>query len=174
MALHWLVAALIVGQFVLAEWAEGLPLGIEKLQVLANHKSFGITILALAVLRLVWRLVARPPALPSSVPRWQQRASAATHWALYGLIFALPLSGWAFSSAANFPVSWFNLFELPNLVAPDEQLAEQIEDVHELLGKVLFVLALVHVAAALKHQFMDRDGVLLRMLPWPRKGEESR
>lgn len=169
MALHWVIAGLIAAQFVLAERAEDLPLGMAKLQLIANHKSIGITILALAILRLGWRLWASPPSLPASVPGWQRRVSAFTHGAIYGLIFAIPLSGWAFSSAANFPVSWFNLVELPNLVAPDEARSELLENLHEWLGKALLALVIVHVAAALKHQFLDRDGVLLRMLPWPRR-----
>lgn len=170
MILHWIIALLIVAQFVLAELAEDLPLGMEKLQLLANHKSVGITVLGLAVLRLGWRLAVPPPPLPGAVPRWQARVSTATHWAFYGLLFAMPLSGWIFSSAASFSVSWFNLVQLPDLVGADEGLADIAEEIHEILARGLFVLALVHVAAALKHQFLDRDGVLLRMLPWPRSG----
>jgi cytochrome b561 len=170
MALHWAVAALIVAQFVLAERAEDLPLGIAKIETLATHKSVGLTILGLAVLRVLWRLIVPPPALPAAVPRWQARASAATHWALYALLFALPLTGWLFSSAASFSVSWWNFVQLPDLVGPDEGLAEILEETHEILGIGLLVLVGVHVAAALKHQFVDRDGVLLRMIPRLRRG----
>ncbi len=85
---------------------------------------------------------------------------------LYGLIFALPLSGWLMSSAKNFPVSWFSLFQLPDLVAPNEQLFRQMLTLHHLLFAALVVVALLHIAGALKHHFIDRNDVLKRMLPF--------
>jgi cytochrome b561 len=88
------------------------------------------------------------------------------HWGLYALLFALPLTGWLMSSAANRPASWFGLVQLPDFIAPDPGLKEAFEEAHELLVNILFVLAGLHVAAALKHQFVDRDGLLFRMLPW--------
>jgi cytochrome b561 len=100
------------------------------------------------------------------MPGWQRLAAQINHWALYALLFAMPLTGWMMSSASNYPVSWFGLAQLPDLVAPDRSLKELLEEVHELLAIVLIALALLHVAAALKHQFFDRDGLLFRMLPW--------
>ena len=163
--LHWTVVGLLIVQVTLGKIADGLPLGLEKLALLARHKSFGITILGLAIIRLAWRLFDRPPPLPP-MPRWQHVAAHLNHWALYVLLFAMPLTGWMMSSASNYPVSWFGLVQLPDLVAPDRSLKEQFEDVHELLANVLITLALLHIAAALKHQFIDRDGLLFRMLPW--------
>lgn len=162
--LHWVIVGLLIVQVTLGKIADELPLGLEKLAVLARHKSFGITILGLAVIRLAWRSVNRPPP-PPPMPRWQHMAAKLNHWALYALLFAMPLSGWMMSSASNYPVSWFGLVQLPDLVAPDPSLKERFEEVHEALAKILIALALLHIAAALKHQFLDRDGLLYRMLP---------
>jgi cytochrome b561 len=166
--LHWAIVVLLIVQVTLGMIADELPLGLEKLALLARHKSFGITILGLAVIRLAWRWIDRPPP-PPPMPRWQQLAANLNHWALYALLFAMPLSGWMMSSASNYPVSWFGLAQLPDLVLPDRSLKEQLEEVHELLATILISLALLHVAAALKHQFFDRDGLLFRMLPWRKK-----
>ncbi|MGH8250912.1 MAG: cytochrome b [Steroidobacteraceae bacterium] len=164
-ALHWTIVGLLIVQVTLGKIADGMPLGLDKLATLARHKSFGITILALAAIRLAWRAFNRPPP-PPPMPRWQLFAAHANHAALYLLLFAIPLSGWLMSSATNYPVSWFGLVQLPDLVAPDEALEELFEGVHETLANALIVLALLHVAAALKHQFVDRDRLLYRMLPW--------
>jgi cytochrome b561 len=164
--LHWLVAGLIVLQFILAnlaERADDAGLAVRQLALLANHKSVGISILALAIFRLAWRLLVSPPELPKTVAHWQLRASQLSHWLLYGLIFLQPISGWLMSSASAYSVSWFNLVQLPDFVAADPELKELFRGIHELLGKALFVVASVHILAALKHQFIDRDGVLMRM-----------
>ncbi len=166
--LHWTIAALVVVQVVLAERADELPLGMEKLATLAQHKSFGITLLGLALLRLLWRLAVPPPPMPA-MPAWQTWAAKLTHWAFYVLLLALPLSGWMMSSAFNYPVSWFGILQLPDLVAPAEQLADFLKETHEALGKILLALVALHVAAALKHTFLDGDGLLMRMLPFGRR-----
>ena len=163
--LHWSVVLLLIVQFLLAEAADELPLGIEKLAMLARHKSVGITILRVAFLRLAWRLIDRPPALPP-MPAWQRVAAAATHWGMYAILFAMPLSGWMMSSAANYPVSWFGWVQLPDLVMPSESLEEILHEIHEVLAGTLLFLVGLHVLAALKHQFVDRDGLISRMLPW--------
>ena len=163
--LHWLVVALLVIQFTLGKIAENLPLGPDKLGTLARHKSVGITILTLAVLRLAWRSFNPPPPLPP-MPRWQALAAHVSHTALYALLFAMPLTGWMMSSASNYPVSWFGLIQLPDLVAPDADLKQMLRDTHGLLSNVLATLVGVHLLAALKHQFHDRDGLMFRMLPW--------
>ena len=147
----------------LAEWAEQDGERARQLGLLANHKSVGMTVLVLALLRLVWRLVVPPPSSPETMPTWQLRASLLAHWLLYFFLFALPVTGWLLSSAKAFSVSWFGLFAWPDLVAASEPLAERMEQLHELGGKALFVLALIHVLAALKHALIDRDGVLSRM-----------
>lgn len=163
--LHWVVVALLIVQITLGKIAHDLPDGLDKLVTLARHKSFGITILGLAAIRLLWRLFNRPPPLPP-MPAWQRVIANINHAALYALLFAMPLSGWLMSSAHNFPVSWFGLAQLPDLVAPDAGLADDLEDLHESMANILLFLIGLHVLGALKHQFIDRDGLLWRMLPW--------
>ncbi len=163
--LHWLIVGLIITQFALASKADGLPLGPAKVAVLAQHKSFGMTIFMLAVLRLSWRLANPVPRLPPTTPAWQRMAAHVSHVALYGLIFITPLFGWMMSSARNFPVSWFGIFTFPDLVQPDRTRYEFFHDVHETLAMSLLVIAVLHAAAAIKHHFIDRDDILRRMLP---------
>jgi cytochrome b561 len=167
-ALHWIIVLLIINQWVIGMRADALPLGLAKLQVLAWHKSFGITILGLAVVRLVWRCMNPVPDLAAETRPWERVLAKISHLLLYALIFALPLSGWLMSSAKNFPVSWFNLLQLPDLVAPNEALFEQLRDLHHRLFAVLVGVAALHVAGALKHHFIDRNDVLKRMLPFSR------
>ncbi len=166
--LHWSVALLLVVQVTLGKIGDAMPVGLERLVVMSRHKSFGITILGIAIVRLAWRWIDPPPA-PPPMPRWQLFAARFNHWALYALLFALPLSGWLMSSAANRPVSWFGLAQLPDFVAPDKGLQEWFDDLHHLFIYALFALVGLHVAAAIKHQFFDRDGLLLRMLPGLRR-----
>jgi cytochrome b561 len=166
---HWATVVLIVVQLVTINLAEDLPRGLAKLEMMARHKSFGITILMLATLRLAWRFANPIPPAPTDVAPWQRRAADVSHWLLYALIFALPLSGWLMSSAANYPVSWFGLVQLPDLVGASETLHETLEDVHESLATALLVIAGVHLLAALQHHFLRKDDVLRRMLPWGRR-----
>lgn len=162
---HWAVVVLIIVQYVLANRAEDLPLGSAKIAVLAQHKSFGITILALALLRLIWRWFNPVPAEPNDIPQWQRLAARVSHVGLYVLLLITPLAGWLMSSARNFPVSWFGLVTLPDFIAPSKPAYEFLHETHEILALTLFWLALLHVAAALKHHFIDKDNVLRRMLP---------
>lgn len=171
--LHWLVAGAIVLQFVLAklaEFAAEADQTVRTLGLLANHKSVGMTILALAIARVVWRLTHKAPPLPTTMPRWQVGASHLSHFLLYGMIFALPLSGWLMSSAASYSVSWFNLFTFPDLVGADKDLKHQLEEIHEFLAEALFVVALIHILAALKHALFDKDGILRRISSAPTVG----
>ncbi|MFT6406659.1 MAG: cytochrome b561 [Arenicella sp.] len=164
--LHWSIAGLIVAQYVLAKLAESAKHEdkiLEQLALLANHKSIGITILVLAVIRLIYRLSLPVPSLPSSMAKWQITASKLSHVLLYGFLFALPISGWLMSSAKAYSVSWFKLIVLPDLVAPSESLAELLHETHHYLGEALFVIALIHILAALKHHLVDKDDVLNRM-----------
>jgi len=122
-----------------------------------------MTVLALAIFRLAWRLFNTPPSLPSAMPQWQQLASHAAHWLIYLLIFCLPLSGWLMSSANAYSVSWFNIFVFPDLIGADKSSASFFHSVHEIMTEVLFVIVVVHIVAALKHHYIDKDGVLGRM-----------
>ncbi|MGC4029419.1 MAG: cytochrome b [Steroidobacteraceae bacterium] len=167
---HWIIVALILLQFWLAWQAEKLPLGLAKLATYARHKSVGITILALAVLRLAWKFYnrGRSPELPGDLKPWERFLGHLTHQGLYVLLFAMPLSGWAMSSAKNYPVSWFNLVRLPDFVAPSESLFNTLHSVHDTLALALVALAALHVAAAFQHHFIRKDNILLRMLPFGR------
>jgi cytochrome b561 len=163
---HWIIAALIVVQFTLAWMADDLPLGARKLALLARHKSFGMTILMLAVLRLLWRLFNRPPALPAGMSGIERQLARATHALFYALLFVMPLTGWMMSSAKNYSVSWFDLFTWPNLIAPSEAAFDLLRTTHDTLSWLLFTMAILHVLAALKHHFWNKDDVLRRMLPF--------
>lgn len=165
--LHWLIAGLLVVQFVLAELADDAATESLELARLANHRSVGITILLLALVRLVWRSVQSPPPLPAATPRWQVVGAAISHWSMYGLLFALPITGWLMTSAENDPVSWFGLVTLPDFVAPNESLAEALEEIHETLAWLLAGIASLHLVAALKHALINRDGVFSRMTSIP-------
>ena len=162
-SLHWLVALLVIATFALGWYMHDLKISPAKLQYYSWHKWMGITVLALALLRLVWRLTHQPPPLPASTPRWQALAASGAHWVLYGLIFAIPLSGWAYSSASGYPVVWLGVLPLPDWVPKDKALAAELKDLHEVLTQVLLVVVVAHVGAALKHHFIDRDGLLRRM-----------
>jgi cytochrome b561 len=172
-AFHWIIAALIVTQFTLAWMAEDLPLGAHKLGLLARHKSFGMTVLMLAVLRLLWRLFNPPPALPDGMSKIERLLAKATHVGFYALLFAMPLTGWLMSSAKNYSVSWFGLFTWPNLIGKNEDNFDWLRSTHEILSDALFVLAVLHILAALKHHFWNKDDVLMRMLPFKKSEKRS-
>jgi cytochrome b561 len=163
-AFHWLTAIGVIALIAVGLWMTGLPTGIAKINIYALHKSFGITLLGLAVLRLLWRLLDDRPLAPAGQPRWQQRAAGATHVLLYFLLIAMPLSGWLYNSAAGFPLRWFKLVNLPHLVDSDPALKELAHQAHEFGAWLLIALLALHVAAALKHHFVDRDDTLNAML----------
>ena len=167
--LHWVVGLAIVAVFCVGWYMTGLPFSPQRLKLYNWHKWAGVTILALSALRLLWRLTHRPPALPAAtlraMPRWQQVAHHATHHLLYALFFIVPLVGWAYSSAAGFPIVFLGVLPLPSFVPVSPELAEAIKPWHQITAYALAVLVVLHVAAALKHQFLDRDGLISRMLP---------
>jgi len=164
MALHWVLALMILGSLALGWTMTEMAMSVQRLKFYNWHKWAGILILVLSALRLLWRLSHRPPALPA-MPPLQRRLAAGAHAALYLLFFAVPLMGWAYSSAAGFPVVLFGTLPLPDWVAADKALAEALKPWHGRLAWLLAVVVVAHVAAALKHHFIDRDGLLLRMLP---------
>ena len=163
--LHWLIVVLIALQATLGLTGIMLPLGVEKLAVLATHKSIGITILALAALRLLWRWLNPTPPLPSNLKPYERLLAHFTHKGLYVLLFAMPLTGWIMSCARGFPVSWYNLFELPNLAPKSEALYDAMVVTHAILASSLAVIVALHIAGALKHHFVLKDDTLRRMLP---------
>ena len=167
--LHWVLGLAILGMFGVGVYMTDLPFSPWRLKLYNWHKWAGVTILALSVLRLMWRLTHRPPALPQVValgmPAWQTRAYHATHHVMYALFFVVPLIGWAYSSAAGFPIVWFGQIPLPDLLPVNKEFAALIKPLHEISAFALVGLAGLHIAAALKHQLIDRDSLLQRMLP---------
>ena len=167
-ALHWLIAAMLLFTFALGLYMADLPASPIKLRLFSYHKWIGVTIFLLVLVRLIWRLTHRVPAMPYTMPAWQRAAAAASHVVLYVLTLVIPLSGWLYSSASGFKVVYLGKIPLPDLVAKDKALAEQLLTVHQALNTLIAVVVVLHVAAALKHHWVDRDDVLTRMLPFRR------
>ena len=165
-ALHWLVAAFVLVQFGLGLYAANLPVSLARLQWLSRHKSLGLAILTLMILRLAWRSMNRPPALPESMPRWERRAAATTHWLLYVLLVLAPLAGWLHASAAGLSVNWFGLVLVPDLLPKNPELSNLFKQTHRICVALLALLLVGHIGTALRHALVLHDGVLHRMLPW--------
>ncbi len=166
--LHWLVALLIFATFPLGLYMVDLPLSPDKLKLYSYHKWIGVSVFLLVAIRLGWRLTHTPPALPDGIAAWQRRASAVTHGLLYGLMIAIPLSGWLMSSAKGFQTVWFGVLPLPDLLDKNRELGELLAGVHKALNFTLLGLVILHVGAALKHHFIERQPFLQRM-GWNRK-----
>jgi cytochrome b561 len=165
--LHWLIAGLMIGGFALG-WIMTSIHGITpaKLRYVSWHKWIGVTVFALATLRVLWRLTHRAPPLPLGMPAWQRAAANLVHVLLYVLMIAIPVTGYLFSSASNVPVVYLGIVPLPRLIAPDPTLKVVFKTAHLILNYSLAALFLAHVGAAFKHQWIDRDGLLARMLPF--------
>lgn len=182
--LHWMIAAALLvnlGLGLWMSWAIDAPsVQAQAVNAFQWHKSLGLAVLVLSLVRLAWRLLYPPPPLPGTMARWEHCVAAATHWLFYGLMIALPLSGWLYVSAQwrgdapfNIPTLWFGLFEVPHLLGLSDasravraQVASVAFNVHGAMALAMVILLLLHIGAALKHHLVQRDGVLLRMLPW--------
>ena len=162
-ALHGAMALLMVAGFSLGLYMVGLPLSPLKLQLYSYHKWLGVSVAALLLPRIVWRGLHAPPPLPAGTPAWEQAAAHASHLLLYLLMASVPVSGWLMSSAKGVTTVYFGLWPLPDLLGRDEALGLFLEALHRILNYALLVLVSLHVVAALKHHFIDRDGVLGRM-----------
>ncbi len=182
--LHWAIAAAIIANLVLGLWmsraiesSAGRSTAIDAFQI---HKSIGLTVLVLSLLRVAWRCLYPPPPLPGHMKPGERAVAQVTHWLFYGLMVGIPLSGWFYVSTQwrgdapfTIPTLWFGLFEVPHLLglhqadpALRDRLASLAISSHTMLALALTLLLVVHVAAALRHQFWQRDGILARMLPW--------
>ncbi len=166
--LHWLGALLIASNFVLGLSMVDLPFGAQKFRWYGWHKWTGITVFLVALARLLWR-TAYPVPPPVAMPEWQRTAARVTHALLYVLMLAIPLSGWLYSSATGVSVVYLGLVPLPDLVPKDKALAAVLKAVHVTLNFTLLALVFLHAGAAFKHHFVDRDGVLARMVPFLRQ-----
>ena len=162
-ALHWFLAAAIVAGFIIGLQQSDAPVSPTRVRWINYHKWIGITILTLSAVRLLWRLLHRPPALPASMQPWQRVASHTVHRGLYLFFFLVPLAGWAYSSALGFHVVYLGLIRLPDLAPKNKALAELLIQVHATLAWTLATLVGLHVAAALKHHLIDKDRLLRRM-----------
>ncbi|MFM9863743.1 MAG: cytochrome b [Micropepsaceae bacterium] len=172
MTLHWLIAFAIMMLLAVGKVMHELPDNDpNKFFIYQMHKSFGITVLVLTVVRIVWRLTHAVPGLPAGMPAWQRWGAHLSHFGLYALMLAIPLSGWAMASSSPYgiPTLLFGVVELPHLpVGNAEETNEFFKEAHELLGNLMILLLILHVVAALKHHFVDRDTVFRRMLPFTR------
>lgn len=164
-ALHWLIALLILAALPLGLTMTGMDLSPQKLKFYAWHKWLGVTVFGLAVLRLLWRVGHPAPPLPQTMPAWQRRAAQGLHWVLYVLMLAIPLTGWLMSSAKGFQTVYLGLLPIPDFLSKDEVLGGILARLHAALAYALIALIVVHVAAALKHHLIDGDDILRRMLP---------
>lgn len=161
--LHWVMALLIFVTWSIAIAVADLPLSPARITGLSWHKWLGVSIFFLVILRLLWRATHPVPILKLVMPLWQERAMQFTHVVLYLLMILIPIVGWLMSSAMGYTVNYFGLFELPDLVDKDKELGHQLKEIHELLANGLMVLVGLHILAALKHQFVDKDGLIGRM-----------
>lgn len=165
-ALHWVLAALMIGIIAVGYYMGGLADDDPSRGTFYSlHKSTGILILALVIARITWRQFNRQPPLPESVLHWQKRTAHFVHWLLYGFMFAMPLSGWAMSSAAGKPIPFYGFFELPPLIPKGSSYGGLAHDFHVLAWWGLLALITVHIIGAFLHHFYYRDTTLKRMLP---------
>jgi cytochrome b561 len=167
MGLHWLIALMIVAGFYLGWIMTDIPgFTPTKLKYFSWHKWIGVTVFALAVIRLAWRLTHRAPEMPLGMAPLQKLAAEGAHMMLYALMLVIPISGYLYSSAAGIQVVYLGIVPLPTLIGPDTALKTMLRIVHIWLNYTLLALVTVHVLAALKHHFIDRDGLLARMIPF--------
>ena len=164
-ALHWLIALLILAALPLGLYMTGLKLSPVKLKLYAYHKWLGITVALLAIARLAWRRHHPAPPPPPAMPAWQVQAATAIHHLLYLLMLLVPLVGWLMSSAKGFQTVYLGFIPVPDLLAKNEALGDLLAIIHASLAYLLAGLVAVHAAAALKHHLVDRDDVLTRILP---------
>ncbi len=158
---HWLMAVLLIAMLALGLYMVRLPVSIEKLKLYGWHKEYGMVVLVLAVLRSIWRVSNLVPEL--ALPWWEVIAARAVHYAFYGFMFALPITGWLITSASGLPVSFFGLFVVPDIISSHPDLIHLFKKIHKWLGYGLIAAIVLHVGAALKHHFIDKDDILRRM-----------
>lgn len=163
--LHWLIALIVFVLLPLGIYMTYLPISYQKLKLYGWHKEYGILILMLIIVRMFWRLVNIQPLLPTYLPNWQKLAARAVHYSFYIFLLVLPISGWLITSAVNLPVSFFGIVIFPNLISPNQNLLPLFISIHKWLGYILIAIICLHVSAALKHHFINKDDVLRRMLP---------
>ena len=170
-ALHWTMAGLILAGLFMGWTMTEMDVSPQRLKVYNWHKWVGVTVLLLAVLRLLWRFTHRAPPLEPSMPAWQRVGAHLSHGLLYLLLFVMPVTGWIYSNYTGYPVVYLGKVPLPNLVERDRELAATWLDVHVTLSVILAVIVGLHALAALHHHFISRDATLRRMLAWRAMGK---
>lgn len=167
-ALHWIVAALLIGNILLGLLHDSFGKAATP-WMMFFHKATGLTVLALSLARLGWRLTHRPPAFDPVLKGWERALASFIHWLFYVMLIALPLTGWLLSSSSGRSTDFWGLFDIAPLPVPKES-HDVLEDAHELLGKVMIGLVLLHVTGALKHHFEGHRHLMGRMAPWLYRG----
>ena len=163
--LHWLIAFMVIGLLGVGLYMTDMRVSPQKIKLYMTHKSVGLTVLMLMLLRVAYRFKNPPPALPEGIPGWQKAASHISHGLLYLLLLAMPISGWLMNGASGFPMKYFGLVRVPDLLARNQENLALFKAAHFYIAWTLIAVIAVHVLAALKHHFIDRDNVLRRMLP---------
>ena len=165
-SLHWIIAALLIGNIALGLFHDSFGKAATP-WMMFFHKAIGLSVLALSLARLAWRLTHRPPAFDPVLQRWERGLAHFIHWLFYFMLIAIPLTGWLLSSSSNRATNFFGLFEVPPLpVSRSDDAHDLWEDLHEVLGKAMIGLVLLHVAGALKHHFGGHRHLMGRMAPW--------
>ena len=168
-ALHWLMALLVLIAFPAGVIMHEMAFSPDKLRLMSYHKWLGVTIFILLIARLVWRAKHRPAALDEATALWQRSVAKGVHVMLYVLLFSIPLSGWLMSSAKGFQTVYLGVLPLPDLISKDKLLADVLSQLHEVLNITMLLLISAHALAAIKHHVIDRDGTLVRMMPFLNK-----
>ncbi len=163
--LHWLIGLMILISLGVGLYMVDLKLSPTKLQLYSWHKWAGVTIFMLVLIRCIWRITHAPPPLPDDMPRWQRIVAEATHYILYALMIAIPLTGWLMSSAKGFQTVYFGVLPIPDLLDKNKELGETLNAVHKYLNYTMIGIILAHIGASLNHHFIEKDDILRRMLP---------
>ncbi len=163
--LHWLIGLMILISLGVGLYMVDLKLSPTKLQLYSWHKWAGVTIFMLVLIRCIWRITHPAPPLPDDMPRWQRIVAESTHYVLYALMIAIPLTGWLMSSAKGFQTVYFGVLPIPDLLDKNKELGETLNIAHTYLNYTMIGILLAHIGAALKHHFIEKDDILRRMLP---------
>lgn len=167
--LHWIIAACVIANIAIVELTENASRTVRG-DWLGTHKALGITVLVLTIGRIAWRLGHKPPPQPATMKRWEVALSKSVHFLFYFLLLALPLTGWIFTSTGGRGIDFFGLFGIPALpVGDSKSLHDSVEDIHKLMGNAMLYLGILHILEALKHQYVDRDGLIGRLNPFARR-----
>ena len=165
---HWVMAAAIIALLAIGLYMSDLEAIPLKKELIGIHKSLGVCVLFAAVLRMLWHLVSPKPSPLPNLHLWEKYLGKTLQFFFYAAMLAMPLSGWAMSSAAGFPVGVFGLFTLPPLLSPDKEKLEILKEFHGVAGNILLYAVGLHAAGALKHAILNKDATLKRMLPFGR------